>query len=85
MTFDEALILKKSLPYIKYQKEGLTYHVLVTPNQSHDMNAYHQSLPMTWPVSDDFAKSFSSDGLFVVRGVFFDGRSILFEKIDVNS
>lgn len=68
MNFEEALKLKDKLPSIIIH-EDLNLNVYITPEKSEDFSRYSTDFREFKDITDDFAKLYSSDGEYLVRGI----------------
>jgi len=83
MKFDQAIIKKKSLDFISFVDNGLTYTIFVTPEKEEDFKLYISKIRGSFKrLKDEDAKRFSSNGEFTLYGLWSDRANISFKKID---
>jgi|AntAceMinimDraft_8_1070364.scaffolds.fasta_scaffold08213_4 hypothetical protein len=82
MTYDQAIIKKKSLSSIKYTEDNMTFYVFVTPNDHKDFILYIDEVRgFFYKLSDIDSKKYSSNDDFSVCALCYNGASIIYKKL----
>jgi hypothetical protein len=76
MTFKEAIDFKAKMNYESYQKDGITFHVFITPAKPDDFTTYCEEIRSHFNfLKDEYAIKYSSDDSFSIRGLCYYRKS----------
>ena len=82
MTYKQALNKKNSLQSDSYTEQEMTFYVFVTPSSHKDFIRYIADIRGYFGhLTDVEAKRYSSDGLFAIHGLRFDGANIIYKRL----
>jgi hypothetical protein len=79
MTFEQALEQKQTIGN-SIKRGEVTMTVLVSPFDPKDLNNFANDFRV-FPLTDQSAKEYSTDGKFTVCGFWTDGAEILFKEL----
>lgn len=82
MAYEQAIIKKNSLQSDSFTEQQMTFYVFVTPNNSADLIRYVTDIRSYFGhLTDEEAKRFSTDGLYAIHGLWFDGANIVYKRL----
>ncbi len=78
MIFKEAIDFKAKMNYESYQKDGINFHVFITPAKPDDFTTYCEEIRNHFDfLKDEYAIKYSSDGNFAIRGMSYYNKSLV--------